>query len=55
MLFRTCPQCLARMRLWRIEPNPTGARVDTYVFECDRCGFASSEELARPARPPGTT
>jgi hypothetical protein len=37
------------MRLWRIEPKPAGTRVDTYFFECDRCGFASSEEVARTA------
>ena len=47
MLFRTCPACLATMRLWRIEPKLTEARVDTHFFECDRCGFAMSEDISR--------
>jgi DNA-directed RNA polymerase subunit M/transcription elongation factor TFIIS len=47
MLFRTCPECLATMRLWRIEPKLNEARVDTHFFECDRCGFAKSEDISR--------
>ena len=47
MLFRTCPSCLATMRLWRIEPKLNEARVDTHFFECDRCGFAKSEDISR--------
>jgi Zn ribbon nucleic-acid-binding protein len=47
MLFRTCPACLATMRLWRIEPKLTEARVDTHFFECDRCGFSMSEDISR--------
>jgi hypothetical protein len=50
LLFRTCPRCTGMMRLWRIEPKLTEARVDTYFFECAKCGFASSEDIARPAR-----
>jgi hypothetical protein len=49
MLFRTCPDCLATMRLWRIEPKLNAGRVDTHFFECDRCGFATSEDIARDA------
>jgi hypothetical protein len=47
MLFRTCPSCLATLHLWRIEPKRSAARVDTHFFECDRCGFATSEDIAR--------
>ena len=47
MLFRSCPACLATMRLWRIEPKLGAARVDTHFFECDRCGFAMSEDISR--------
>jgi hypothetical protein len=47
MLFRTCPDCLATMRLWRIEPKLTDVRAPTHFFECDRCGFAKSEDIAR--------
>ena len=56
MLFRTCPKCLATMRLWRIEPKLTELRVDTHFFECDRCGLATSEDIARerPAPKPDT-
>jgi DNA-directed RNA polymerase subunit M/transcription elongation factor TFIIS len=53
MLFRTCPDCLATMRLWRIEPKLSAGRVDTHFFECDRCGRATSEDIARDAAPPG--
>jgi hypothetical protein len=52
MLFRTCPDCLATMRLWRIEPKLSEVRVDTHFFECDRCGFAKSEDIARGEAPP---
>ena len=38
----------ATMRLWRIEPKMMNAvRVDTHFFECDRCGFATSEDISR--------
>jgi hypothetical protein len=47
MLFRTCPDCLATMRLWRIEPKPREVRVDTHYFECDRCGSATAVDIAR--------
>ena len=50
MLFRTCPSCLATMRLWRIEPKLNEARVDTHFFECDRCGFAKSEDISRASQ-----
>ena len=53
MLCRTCPSCHATMRLWRIEPKLNAARVDTHFFECDRCGFATSEDIARAAQHPG--
>ena len=49
LLFRTCPQCLATMRLWRIEPKLTEERVDTHFFECDKCGFTRCEDIARVA------
>ena len=52
MLFRTCPNCFATMRLWRIEPKLSEVRVDTHFFECDRCGFAKSEDIARATAPP---
>jgi DNA-directed RNA polymerase subunit M/transcription elongation factor TFIIS len=51
MLFRACPDCHATMRLWRIEPKLSGQRIDTHFFECDRCGLARSEDIARPALP----
>jgi hypothetical protein len=35
------------MRLWRIEPKIHASRVDTHFFECDRCGFATSEDISR--------
>jgi hypothetical protein len=40
------------MRLWRIEPKLSGERVDTYFFECGKCEFSNSEDIARegPAR-----
>jgi len=42
------------MSLWRIEPKLNAARVDTHFFECDRCGFATSEDISRcDARAPG--
>jgi len=41
------------MRLWRIEPKLNAARVDTHFFECDRCGFATSEDISRAAQHPG--
>jgi DNA-directed RNA polymerase subunit M/transcription elongation factor TFIIS len=52
MLFRTCPDCHAAMRLWRIEPKLMEKRVDTHFFECDRCGRATSEDIARTACDP---
>jgi hypothetical protein len=42
------------MRLWRIEPKPSEARVDTHYFECDRCGFANAEDIARDPPAPRT-
>ena len=47
MLCRSCPSCHATMRLWRIEPKLNAASVDTHFFECDRCDFATSEDVPR--------
>jgi hypothetical protein len=52
MLFRTCPDRHAAMRLWRIEPKLMETRVDTHFFECDRCGRATSEDITRTACDP---
>jgi hypothetical protein len=49
LLFRTCCRCHATMRLWRIEPKRRESRVDVHFFECDKCGHATSEDIARPA------
>ena len=51
LLFRSCPDCLATMRLWRIEPKPQAMRVDTHFFECDKCGCTTSFDVARDAPP----
>jgi hypothetical protein len=39
------------MRLWRIEPKLGEARIDSHFFECDKCGFASCEDIARNGTP----
>jgi hypothetical protein len=46
---RTCRYCRATMRLWRIEPKRGASRVDIHFFQCDACGHATSEDIARPA------
>lgn len=50
VLLRTCCNCRSPMRLWRIEPKLTEHRIDTHFFACDKCGHATSEDIARPAR-----